>query len=190
MQEPALLMTSAMPPTHAARLHPPEPARSPSFSRAHAYDFPNKKTGISRKTERRPARTNGLYLKQLRCDSSLCRYEKTIRPEPCRDMSVNLFSRPPAPQKGTKKAPVRGETSVPLLKAVAAGAVLAVTGIAHMDGRELAVAAVHIELALRNAARNTAVDLILVHISPPHKVNMRKSTKIIPNPVDKAPVLW
>ena len=79
---------------------------------------------------------------------------------------------------------------MPLLEAVAAGAVLAVAGIAHMDGLKLAVAAIHVELALRNAARNAAVDHITVHISPPHKGNMRKSTKIIPNPVDKAPVLW
>ena len=171
MREPAALMT-------------------PAFCRTHADDFSDKKTGISRKTERRPARTNGLYLKQLRCDSSLCRYEKTIRPEPCRAMSVNPFSRLPAPQNGTKKSPVRGETSVPLLKAVAASAVLAVAGIAHMDGLQLAVAAIHVELALRNAARNAAVDHITVHISPPHKGNMRKSAKIIPNPVDKAPVLW
>ena len=105
-------------------------------------------------------------------------------------MPVNLFSRLPAAQMAQKKAPMRGQPSMPLLKAVAAGAVLAVAGIAHMDGRKLAVAAVHIEPALRNAARNAAVDLILVHISPPHKVNMRKSAKIIPNPVDKAPVLW
>ena len=86
MQEPAALMTHA-------------------FCRTHDDDFSDKKTGISRKTERRPARTNGLYLKQLRCDSSLCRYEKTIRPEPCRAMSVNLFSRLPAARKAQKKPP-------------------------------------------------------------------------------------
>ena len=79
---------------------------------------------------------------------------------------------------------------MPLLKAVAAGAVLAVASIAHMDGRQFTMAAVHIELAFRNAARNAAVDHIAIHISPPHKVNMRKSGKIIKNPVDKALILW
>lgn len=84
---------------------PPEPAPKPAVLPRHADNFPHKKTGISRKNERRPARKYGLYLKQLRCDSSLCRYEKTIRPEPCRAMSVNLFSRLPDPQKGIKKPP-------------------------------------------------------------------------------------
>ena len=193
-------MTPAMP--ISAHLHPPSPASETAvlpptptdFIRLNPLQNPpfcrrsHKKTGISRKTERRPARTNGLYLKQLRCDSSLCRYEKTIRPKPCR--AYQPIFKAARSSKRHKKAPVRGETSVPLLKAVAAGAVLAVAGIAHMDGLQLAVAAVHIELALRNAARNAAVDHITIHISPPHKVNMRKSAKIIPNPVDKAPVLW
>ena len=70
-----------------------------AYTVRHAANFPYKKTGISRKTERRPARTNGLYLKQLRCDSSLCRYEKTIRParrvSKAPRASVHALRRPP-----------------------------------------------------------------------------------------------
>ena len=167
MREPAALMT-------------------PAFCRTHADDFSDKKTGISRKTERRPARTNGLYLKQLRCDSSLCRYEKIFALSHA--ALRQPFSRLPAARKAQKKPP-RGETSVPLLEAVAASAVLAVAGIAHMDGLKLAVAAIHVELALRNAARNAAVVILRSYFTS-SQGNMRKSTKIIPNPVDKAPVLW
>ena len=108
----------------------------------------------------------GSIFKRCRCDFSLCRYPKTIHAERH------------APAR-TKKSPPRGpETFLSsLLKAVAASAVLHVAGIADVDGLELAVAAVHIELTLRNAARDAAVDHIAIHIPPPYPLNMRKNKK-------------
>lgn len=75
-----MLMTSAMPP---AFIRHADTARSRPEARRAAAPMPplsGQKNRHLPKNERRPARTNGLYLKQLRCDSSLCRYEKTIRP--------------------------------------------------------------------------------------------------------------
>ena len=135
--------------------------------------------------ERRPARTNGLYLKTaFSAVTAVCAAIKK------RYMTHSDFLRT------SKKEPPQGlpctaaRHSTPLLIAVAAGAVLAFASVADVDGLQLAVAAVHIELAFRDPARNAAVDLIVVHRYLLYEGNMRKSRKIIQNPVDKAPILW
>ena len=89
------------------------------------------------------------------------------------------YTRRTARPRPNEKEPPRGPETLlsSLLKAVAAGTVLHVAGIADVDGLELAVAAVHIELAVRNAARHAAVDHIAIHIPPPYPLNMRKNKK-------------
>ena len=47
-----------------------------------------------------------------------------------------------------------------LAEAVAAGAMLAIAGIAHMDGRQLTVHAVTVVLAVSHTAGNAAVDVV------------------------------
>lgn len=187
-----MLMTSAMP--HAFIRHADTARARPEARRSAApmpTTFHTKKQASPEKPKDAPPEQTGSISNSCAVTAVCAAMKKLFAPLDLFPKPRPRFAPPSAPSDKTqKKAPMRGQPSVPLLKAVAAGAVLAVAGIAHMDGLQLAVAAVHIELALRNAARNAAVDHITVHISPPHKVNMRKSAKIIPNPVDKAPVLW
>ena len=196
-----MLMTSAMPP---AFIRHADTARARPEARRSAAPIPStfhtKKQASPEKPKDAPPANTGSISNSCAVTAVCAAMKKLFAPpDAFPKPRAPLFTRcaarrspdnSPVPPKDTKKAPMRGQPSMPLLKAVAAGAVLAVAGIAHMDGLQLAVAAVHIELALRNAARNAAVDHITVHISPPHKFNMRKSAKIIPNPVDKAPFLW
>ena len=97
------------------------------------------------------------------------------------------------PQKPDDDNPLKKERVTPLpsflltalAEAVAAGAVLAVTGVAHMNGSELAVHAVAVVLAVRHPAGDAAVDTVLHPSTSFYAVSICKFREIIGNSIDK-----
>ena len=72
-----------------------------------------------------------------------------------------------------------------LAEAVAAGAVLAVAGIAHVNGGKLAMHPVAVVLAVRNPAGNAAVDVFHRIFPPFHDQVYANFQKISENSIDK-----
>ena len=75
--------------------------------------------------------------------------------------------------------------SAALTEAVAAGAMIAVASVADVDGRELAVHAVAVVLAVCHPAGDAAVDSVLHIVTSLSAVSMRKNHENIGNAIDK-----
>lgn len=65
-----------------------------------------------------------------------------------------------------------------LAEAVAAGAVIAIARVAHMNGGKLTMHSVAVILAVRNAAGNAAIDIVHVPFPPFHAQVYANFTKI------------